>query len=68
MGVSSLISRSVRTLGGALTTGFLEDEARMALSSLSCWLPETTSFVSEGRVLSLSCWINLRERDRPVPS
>ena len=64
MGVSSLISRRVRALGGALCEGFLEVEVVGTLSSSGF----RASLESEGRVLSRSCWISLRERERPVPS
>ncbi len=41
-------------------TGFLVDGSA-AVSSL-------ISFESEGRVDSRSCWMSLRESERPVPS
>lgn len=46
--------------------GFLEEEA-VAVAA-SAWVNEVRSLVSEGRVLSRSCWMSFRERERPVPS
>lgn len=57
-----MISRRVRALGAAECVGFLELEAVVPSSAV------VASFVSEGRVLSRSCCISLRERERPVPS
>ena len=69
MGVSSLTSRSVRALGGGLCVGLLEDETvAVAVVSSSWGVDVARSFVSDGRVLSRSCWISFRERERPVPS
>jgi len=66
MGVSSLISRRVRVLGGAFKVDFLlEDEAVVVPSSLAF---PVISFVKEGRVLSRSCWMSFRDNERPVPS
>lgn len=63
MGVSSLISRRVRALMGAEAwVGFLVVEVEAEGAS------EVTSLEREGRVDSRSCWISLRESERPVPS
>lgn len=60
----SWTSRNVRVLVGggfAAVRDFLDEEEGSSWSFLVFW-------VREGRVLSRSCWISLRERERPVPS
>lgn len=63
MGVVREISRRVRVLGAALAVeGFLKEVGRSSSFVLE------RSFVRDGRVLSRSCWMSLRDNERPVPS
>ena len=65
MGVSSFISRRVRVLGVLEwpAIDFLEADV-VAIEESSA----VSSLVREGRVLSRSCCMSLRESERPVPS
>ena len=70
MGVSSLISRNDRALAGTPASAAFFDLARAVEVDVDveASLDPPASLVRDGRVDSRSCWMSLRERERPVPS